>query len=188
MDKKSRLLTKILRHKLIEFNLLPDRSGYVKVDDIRNTILNLSTLTDIDVKEIVKNDNKGRFGIKELNNILYIRANQGHSANVGNLIDDTKSMNIITQPIENVFHGTYTKNYDSICKTGLNRGERKHIHIAKSLDAKSGKRHNCDLLVYIDMKGAMEDGIIFYESQNGVILTEGKDSIISPKYLSFKFL
>lgn len=59
---------------------------------------------------------------------------------------------------------------------------RKHIHIAKSLEAKSGKRSNCTLLVYIDMDAAMHDGIQFYESANGVILTEGP---LQPKYLTF---
>ena len=65
---------------------------------------------------------------------------------------------------------------------------RKHIHIAKSLSAKSGKRSNCDLIVYIDMKGAMADGIKFYESQNGVILTEGNNGVLHPRYLKFHYL
>jgi 2'-phosphotransferase len=62
---------------------------------------------------------------------------------------------------------------------------RKHIHFAKSLDAVSGKRSDCNLLVYVDMAKAMDDGIVFYESSNGVILTEGIDGILDPKYLSF---
>ena len=65
---------------------------------------------------------------------------------------------------------------------------RKHIHLAKSLDAKSGKRNNCNLLVYVNINDAMKDGITFYESANGVILTEGINGVIPSKYLSFKTL
>ena len=65
--------------------------------------------------------------------------------------------------------------------------ERKHIHLAKSVNAISGQRTNCNMFVYVNMKHAMTDGIVFYESANGVILTEGFNGIIPAKYLSYSF-
>ena len=50
---------------------------------------------------------------------------------------------------------------------------RTHIHIAISKDAKSGNRKYCNVFIYIDIVKAVNDGIKFYLSSNGVILTKG---------------
>jgi hypothetical protein len=62
-----------------------------------------------------------------------------------------------------------------------------------------GMRKKCDLFIYINMQKAMEgllarhndfeltcalDGILFYLSENRVILTTGKDGILESKYFS----
>ena len=61
--------------------------------------------------------------------------------------------------------------------------KRKHIHIAESDDAKSGKRLTCNVKILINMELAMNDGIKFYRSENGVILTEGdQNGLLLPKY------
>jgi 2'-phosphotransferase len=188
MSKESRQLIKILRHNLVYLGLVPDSEGYVSLTDIKKTVSNLADLTIPQVLEIVKLDNKGRMSTKTFNEELYIRANQGHSADVGALINDEHSLTRILVPINGVFHATYKNLFIPISRMGLKRMTRKHIHIAKSLTAKSGKRSDCDLLVYIDMKAAMNDGILFYESENGVILTEGKDGVLEPKYLKYVYL
>jgi 2'-phosphotransferase len=188
MSNDSRQLVKILRHRLVELGLTPDNEGYVSLVNIKEAVSGLSHLTIPQVLEIVKVDNKGRMNTKIVDNELYIRANQGHSSRVGLLINDEDSLTRILEPISGVFHATYKNLFIYISKKGLNRMGRKHIHIAKSLTATSGKRKDCDLLVYIDMRGAMEDGIVFYESQNGVILTEGKDGVLDPKYLKYIYV
>ena len=56
---------------------------------------------------------------------------------------------------------------------------RKHIHFAKSRVVRSGKQ----VYIYVDMALAMKDKIKFYESENGVILTEGDENgVLLPKY------
>ncbi len=57
-----------------------------------------------------------------------------------------------------------------------------------------GMRKSCDLLIYIDIGTAITgtdnvkfkpdfpDGIHFYLSDNGVILTSGKNGVLEPKY------
>jgi 2'-phosphotransferase len=188
MSKDSRHLVKILRHRLVNLGLVPDSEGYVALSDIKKSVISLSELKIPQVLEMVKVDNKGRMSTKIVDEQLYIRANQGHSTASGSLINDGDSLTRILEPIDGVFHATYKNLFMSIIKTGLNRMSRKHIHIAKSLTAKSGKRSKCDLLVYIDMNAAMKDGILFYESENGVILTEGKDGVLEPKYLKYVYL
>ena len=43
-------------------------------------------------------------------------------------------------------------------------------------------RGSCDIIIQIDMASAMKDGIDFYISTNSVILTEGIDGCLPPKY------
>lgn len=65
---------------------------------------------------------------------------------------------------------------------------RLHIHFASGLlsdpNVKSGMRHSANVFIYIDAVKAMADGIRFYTSANGVILSEGvgEKGTIDPKY------
>lgn len=66
---------------------------------------------------------------------------------------------------------------------------RQHIHLAKgTLDDRaviSGMRRNTQVHVYIVLEKALVDGIKFYESENGVILTAGNEKgYLEPKYFS----
>lgn len=183
MSKTARLLIKTLRHDLVKIGVFPTTDGFVKVSDLTDKVPGLSNLTLVELHAIVDTDDKGRFTLKCAEDGTWlIRANQGHSKAVGDHIEAAECMTLLTEPIAGAFHGTYKENKESIQASGLQPMRRKHIHIAKSLDAKSGKRNNSTLLVYIDMDAAMRDGIQFYESANGVILTEGP---LQPKYLTF---
>ncbi|KAJ2417547.1 hypothetical protein GGF41_005381 [Coemansia sp. RSA 2531] len=65
---------------------------------------------------------------------------------------------------------------------------RTHIHFAKGLPSDegiiSGMRKTANAYIYIDIEQAVSDGIEFYESENGVILSTGLDDsgIIPAKY------
>lgn len=177
----SRKLTKLLRHNLD--NIEHDNAGYVEFNIIKKILPNITIEI---IKEIVKNDKKNRFDIKISENKFFIRANQGHSS--GN-IDENEIFEIITKPIYGVYHGTYSDKVDSIFKNGLSKMNRKHIHIAESDSSISGKRKSADTKIYIDMKTAINDGIVFFRSKNNVILTRGNDDgILLPKYLSLKYI
>ena len=43
-------------------------------------------------------------------------------------------------------------------------------------------RNDCDIYISIDMQTAIENGIDFYLTPNGDILTEGDQGTIDPKY------
>jgi 2'-phosphotransferase len=46
----------------------------------------------------------------------------------------------------------------------------------------SGMRATSKVAIFIDVGRAMEDGIEFFESDNGVILSSGIDGVIAPQY------
>ena len=129
---------------------------------------------------MVANNDKQRFSIKSFDTPdgpqEFIRANQGHSV---------KSVKIEMEPIlstENyptIIHGTDQKAWLSISQDpkGLRRMKRNHIHFATGLLGEegviSGMRFSATVLIYIDLEKALKDGILFYKSENGVVLTEG---------------
>ncbi|KAJ0401171.1 hypothetical protein ATCC90586_006190 [Pythium insidiosum] len=105
--------------------------------------------------------------------IKYIRANQGHTLSI--VVDD-ELLTPITDACEvsKCIHGTYSKFWESIWSTGLSRMARNHIHMTPNEvptgSVISGMRTNCDVLIYVDVALALQDGIKFYRSSNNVIL------------------
>ena len=190
----------LLRHDIINSGLKCDSNGYVNVKELIDK--KLIDFIDIDeLQYIVENNDKKRFSLMEDNGEYYIKANQGHSLKVGELIMDDHALELITEPYNFCAHGTEEKYIESICENGLNRGLRKHIHCVSEIINKdvsyglglssknfsndkqiSGFKKKSDRLIIIDMKKCMNDGMLFYKSSNNVILTEGFDGIIDPKY------
>ena len=151
-----------------------NKKGYVTVTSLLSNY-QLKNLTFDNLKYIVETDNKQRYDLKLINSIYYIRTNQGHSSLIGSIINDDDILIEIKEPFDSCLHGTYKSNLENIKKTGLNKMNRKHIHFTNSLKSKSGIRYNCDVIIYIDIKKAMNDGIKFYKSKNDVILSSGID-------------
>merc|ERR1719221_1618110 len=84
-------------------------------------------------------------------------------------------------------HGTYRVHWPFIKTQGLSKVARNHIHLANGLpeDGKiRGMRSTAELFVHVDIKKAMEDGVVFYRSKKEVILTQGFDGWLPPKYFS----
>ncbi|KAJ6939734.1 hypothetical protein NC651_006029 [Populus alba x Populus x berolinensis] len=191
IDALGRLLTRILRHKASELNLNMRSDGFVKVEDLLK--LNMKTFanvplrshTDDDVKEAVRKDNKQRLSLLEEGEELLIRANQGHSIKT---VESESLLKAILSPeeISVCVHGTYKKNLDSILESGLKRMQRLHVHFSSGLPADvgviSGMRRDVNVLIFLDVKKALEEGMKLYISDNRVILTEGFDGTVPVKY------
>ncbi|CAL1352551.1 unnamed protein product [Linum trigynum] len=191
IDALGRLLTRILRHMASELSLNMRSDGFVKVEDLLQ--LNMKTFANVplishtvdDIREAVRRDNKQRFGLVEENGELLIRANQGHTVKV------VESESLL-QPILSAdevavcVHGTYRKNLESILQSGLKRMERLHVHFSCGLptdgEVISGMRRNVNVLIFLNVEKALEDGMKLYISENKVILTEGFDGVVPVKY------
>ena len=183
LKKVSINLSKILRHQAIQRNIHIDDSGWIKLNDILKCNELKNTSLD-DIKYIVENNEKKRFTLELRNETYFIRANQGHT--ISSVKDELLLIEIKPGYIDNVVHSTFRKNYDLIKLNGLCRMSRNHIHFAKSKDVSSGIRKNAEVYIYVDVNKAMEAGIKFYESSNGVILSPGigEDGFISTEYFS----
>ena len=141
------------------------------------------------VQEVVKANDKQRFRLKRSSDDcgFLIRANQGHSLGEGLDDDALLEKMVVAQGVRILaVHGTYYTAWPAIRSEGLKRMQRRHIHLAEGLDATSGLRRSCELAIWVDVTAAAADGVIFYRSANGVILTsgEGGDGVLPPRYFA----
>ena len=211
----SKLLSKILRHKAADHGVRLRPDGFARLSDLLSLpAFKKHGATVAGVVEVVEKDAKTRFTLRRASELddadgdgddLYIRANQGHSiAAVSGLelellvLPGSMHKDCQTCPIPTtVLHGTYRKTYlEAIRTQGLSRMKRNHIHLATGLPAsftsshsadtvRSGVRHNTDTFIHIDVAAAIHDGIEFWRSSNGVILTSGdSDGCLSPVYFT----
>ena len=186
-----RRLTWLLRHGGIGEGFQFDTEGYTSVKQI----LHFLQISRDQLEQIVNADSKTRFTLLGDR----IRANQGHSHSIGTQINHATFLNFVPHPQTLIVHGTYQNLLFSIQTHGLSRMSRTMIHMCEIdlgeptfeglrrlvENVKSGVRRNCNLYIIIDHVSAMRDGIKFYRSTNGVILSEGVNGVIPPKYLQF---
>lgn len=169
---KSKFLSKVLRHnpELIGLDLM--ENGWVLITELVEKSKQLQYLSIEDITNIVNLCDKQRFTIS--NDGLYIKANQGHTADVVLVFTEKKPPNIL-------YHGTATRFVKSIKLAGLSKRKRHHVHLStNTVTAKNvGSRYGKPYIFTIDAEQMYIDGYIFYESDNGVWLT---DSVPS-KYL-----
>jgi len=173
----SHKLSSILRHGNDGFKeILIKNEGWLDIDYLlkNSNYCVKNKVTRELLNTVVETNEKQRFKIE--NN--KIRANQGHSIPVGT--SDLKTIDLDqAKTYDFIVHGTYYKSIGVILKTGLNRMNREHIHLTasdrvdKSIGVISGFRNSCDVLIYIDIVTAVQDGIKFYVSDNNVVLCEG---------------
>ncbi|GBG79173.1 hypothetical protein CBR_g28889 [Chara braunii] len=191
IDALGRCLTRILRHQAPSWRLDIRPDGYVPVEQLLTLKARtpaqkeLCSHTVEDVRQTVTTDNKQRFGLLEENGNLLIRANQGHTMKcvqteaVLTPIADAKDVPVCV-------HGTYYRHWEAIRRDGLSKMSRNEIHFAIGLPGKdgviSGMRQSCEVLIYVDVEKAIEDGIRFFRSDNNVVLTRGVDGVLPTKY------
>uniref|UniRef100_A0A9J8ANP9 2'-phosphotransferase n=1 Tax=Cyprinus carpio carpio TaxID=630221 RepID=A0A9J8ANP9_CYPCA len=185
----SKSLSYALRHGANKMGLQMNSDGFVFVEDLL-AHQQFRSFSPEDVKRVVDTNNKQRFKLchHPEDGRLQIRANQGHSVQVTDLELRAVALDDPDYPREAV-HGSYMKHWPSIHSQGISRMNRTHIHLAPGLPGEggviSGMRQSCDLAVYIDVAKAMSDGIQFFWSENGVLLTPGDAAgMLAPRYFS----
>lgn len=180
MNRLSKFMALILRHKAKDFGLHISPQGLVLVAELLKFInkkKEFGSVTMEDIQEVVINCNKQRFKLTEINNQLYIYANQGHS--IGFVTADRKEV-IDPSEIPICIHGTNKAAISLIMDSGgLSKMNRNDIHMASALpesgDVISGMRKSSNVVVWIDVDKAMAQGIKFFISNNGVILSPGNE-------------
>lgn len=170
----SKLVSYVLRHGAVENGIKITVDGYVETVELidfckKNKFPN--TIYE-DIVNIVCEDQKQRYSF--IKNTSLIRANQGHSMNCVKIEFEKKVPPVV------LYHGTTKRNLTAIKKIGLSAMKRHHVHLTDDIEtAKSvGLRHGSQILIVIDTKQMLADGLEFLVSDNGVWLVDRVD----PKY------
>lgn len=170
----SKFLSLILRHQPEIIGLKLDENGWADVEElIAKSAKRRTHFTMKELDEVVETNNKKRFAFNE--DKTRIRASQGHSIDI-NLALET------VQPPDFLYHGTAEANIHSIFETGIEKRTRQHVHLSvdKETATKVGMRHGKPTILTIRTGKMHQDGIAFFQSANGVWLTE----FVDPKYIS----
>ena len=170
----SKFLSLILRHQPEMIGLKLDENGWADVEDLRARSAGRRVhFTPEELDEVVETNNKKRFAFNE--DKTMIRASQGHS------IDIDLALETVTPP-DFLYHGTAEANISSILEKGIEKRTRQYVHLSadKETATKVGMRHGKPLILTIRTGKMYEEGIEFYQSANGVWLTDFVDA----KYIS----
>ncbi|WP_019988798.1 RNA 2'-phosphotransferase [Rudanella lutea] len=162
----SKFLSLVLRHKPEEIGITLDENGWT---DVPTLLVKLAAkghrITHEQLRFIVETNNKKRFAFNE--NETRIRANQGHSVEVD-------LGYVQKQPPNFLFHGTATRFLDAILAEGLKKMDRHHVHLSvdEQTAYKVGSRHGKPVILTVKAGEMVADGHVFYQSENGVWLTD----------------
>jgi len=186
-EKLSRSLSWLLRHGAVKKGLTVSSDGYIEWNDIRK-LSQFSKYNLDDVKYVVRSNDKQRFGLKEENKMWYIRANQGHSNEVGSKVIQDELLIQLHEPLGLIIHNTTYEKYNEINQNGF---KKTRMHIQFSMITKESLEQydtisKRPIRIFLDMKQAMDDGIEFYVSQNQLILSPGigDEGQIDRKYIN----
>jgi len=162
LTKKSKRLSKILRHAPESVGIVLEPAGWAKVDDI----LRATSLTTEELAVVVRENNKKRFEFNE--DLSKIRAVQGHSVDVDLGYEEAELVPAV------LFHGTAEVFLPAILKEGLKKMGRNHVHLSADEETarKVGARHGKPIVLAMNAFAMKLGGARFYQARNGVWLTD----------------
>lgn len=203
----SKKMSWLLRHGAEEEGLQFLDGGFLNVADvISNRKFKSMKITFAEMKEVVASDEKQRYTMmpkpdadaaSDKPSDFLIRANQGHSVKMESegLLTPVTKENVPATAV----HGTTHAAWGLIVSSGgLKAMGRNHVHFASGLPAGftsivehdeatqtaapviSGMRKTSTILVFLDVARAMDAGLNFGLSDNGVLLTEGDKNGLVP--------
>ncbi len=167
LNKTSKFLSFVLRHKPEAIGLTLNENGWANIDELISKANSSGEVTPLDralIQEVVDTSDKQRFIISD--DEQSIRANQGHSINIDLQLNPAI-------PPEFLYHGTATRFLDGILKEGLKPQQRQHVHLSTNIETATavGQRYGKPVILKIKALLMHEQGFKFYLSENGVWLT-----------------
>ena len=175
LHKRSRLLSRVLRHEPQLIGLTLDEEGWADILELIDCAAHTGIrISEPLIQEIVATNDKQRFSISE--DGRRIRANQGHSIPIKLGLE-------AMDPPEMLYHGTSEGFIDSIRREGLVKGRRHHVHLSTEVGMaiNVGQRHGKPAVLAIDAQTMNSNGHVFYRSTNGVWLTDS----VPVRYIKF---
>ncbi len=171
----SKYLSWVLRHDPQALGLTPTAGGWVFIDRLLEAAAaDGKVFTRARICELVAASDKQRFALSP--DGMMIRAQQGHSIPVQLEYD-------ASTPPDLLFHGTIAAVLPSVRAQGLLPGQRHHVHLSPSraTATRVGQRRGHPVVLVIRALQMAEAGSIFFETPNGVWLSEH----VPPRYIDF---
>lgn len=173
LKKRSKRLSLVLRHNPSALGITLDPGGWTDIGILLENLTRVKLpTTRAQLSQLVVDNDKKRFSISK--DGLKIRANQGHSIPVELQLKQQT-------PPSTLYHGTAEQFLESIAVTGLTKRSRQHVHLSQDQHTAHmvGSRHGKVAILEVDCENMQRDGYTFYQSENGVWLTDH----IPPKFL-----
>ncbi|KAF4996902.1 hypothetical protein FGRMN_4223 [Fusarium graminum] len=197
----SKALSKLLRHQAANAGIQLDDEGYAPLSSVLawGPLRSLKVTLE-DIQAIVSSNDKQRFALKPnpaTNPSLdtsstsaadyLIRANQGHSIKIESAAIHAPITIEAGNVPERVLHGSFFYFWPAIVEAGgLKPMSRTHVHCSSGTPEEgvvSGMRKDAELIIEIDVEASLKDGVKWWLSDNGVLLTEGDEQgLLSTKY------
>lgn len=178
LERLSKFISMILRHKPEVIGITLDEHGWADVDELIKGINETGEEVEFSkdtLEAIVKTDKKQRYSFSQDKTL--IRANQGHSIPVDVELEKK-------EPPKVLYHGTGSRFVKSIQEQGLLPMERLYVHLSTDVETATnvGKRHGTPVIFKVNTEQMQKDGYDFFQSVNGVWLTKE----VPAKYLELK--
>lgn len=175
LQRISKFLSLVLRHEPEKIGITLDEHGWTDCQELIEAANRKGKRFDYaTLLRVVRENDKQRFALSE--DGKRIRANQGHSVRVDLALE-------AQTPPERLYHGTVAKFLDAIRESGLQKGERHHVHLSEQLitATKVGERRGQPIILTIRAAEMSAAGYPFYQSANGVWLTDA----VPPEFIEF---
>lgn len=168
LERISKFISMILRHKPEVIGITLDEHGWADVDELIKGINETGEEVEFSkdtLEAIVKTDKKQRYSFSQDKTL--IRANQGHSIPVDVELEKK-------EPPKVLYHGTCVKSVKAIQEQGLLPMERLYVHLSTDVETATnvGKRHGTPVIFKVNAEQMQKDDYDFFQSVNGVWLTK----------------
>jgi putative RNA 2'-phosphotransferase len=162
----SKSLSYVLRHRPDSMGLELEAGGWIRVESLLSAFRKSGKPLSAEMlQQVVTHNDKQRFEFS--NDGMRIRARQGHSMEVELGYEPAI-------PPAVLYHGTATRNLDSILAQGLLKGRRHHVHLSTNQETmmQVAMRHGKPVLLMIQSQQMQLAGYEFFVTGNHVWLTE----------------
>ncbi len=166
LKKVSKSMSYVLRHRPDTIGIELEPNGWIAVDKLLQAFARSGkSYSRALIDQVVADNDKQRFEFNDDGS--KVRARQGHSVQIDLGYEPAIPPNVL-------YHGTATRNLDSIKEKGLIKGNRHHVHMStdKQTMLAVAMRHGKPVLLEIDAARMHDDGHKFFVTGNDVWLTD----------------
>lgn len=173
LDRLSRFLSFLLRHRPRDYPMGFDRRGFVAWDELREQLeTRFPDVTDEEIRGVIAGADKKRFEMRDDK----VRATYGHSFPI-----DMEGESV--EPPERLYHGAERDLAQTALREGLKPRGRAYVHLSASLEealAVGRRRDPSPAILVVDSRAAHASGVRFYVSGPLYLADEIPARFLSP--------